>query len=361
MVDPERRLGVRPRQTNRPAHAADDRHARPVAPGVLLIGVEELARVALNSIGDGVGCTDLDGNITFLNDVAENLTGWRREEARGRPMSEVIRIVDATTRLPIPDLTNRVLRSGRIVHLPADSLLLSRDGRESSVEDSTAPLRDAEGVVSGAVIVFRDVSASRAMSAQTLYAAQHDYLTGLPNWLLFDDRLGRAIRTARRTNAGFAVLFLDLDDFKRVNDNLGHEAGDRLLQLVAIRLGECVREVDTVSRQGGDEFIVLLSEPADGVDPATVATRVLATIAGIGEVNGHRLHVTASVGIARYPEHGGDAQTLVRNADKAMYAAKEAGRSRCLVFDALVPDGRNARRRAPRARTRPVTPIRSKA
>ena len=159
----------------------------------------------------------------------------------------------------------------RIVGLTPNCLLVRRDGLETAIEDSASPIHDRAGQVIGAVIVFKDVSEARAMSLQAVYLAQHDFLTDLPNRMLLNDRLTQAIALARRHGHRLAVLFLDLDRFKHVNDSLGHVIGDTLLQSVARRLVTCVRSSDTVSRQGGDEFVVLLSEIEHADDAA--ATR----------------------------------------------------------------------------------------
>ena len=148
----------------------------------------------------------------------------------------------------------------RTVHLPSNCILVRRDGFEIPIEDSVAPIHDREGQATGAVIVFRDVSAARAMALQMTHSAEHDFLTGLPNRMLLNDRISQAIALAPRHMKKVAVLFLDLDGFKHINDSLGHPIGDKLLQSIAKRLVDCVRGSDTVSRQGGDEFVVLLSE-----------------------------------------------------------------------------------------------------
>jgi diguanylate cyclase (GGDEF)-like protein/PAS domain S-box-containing protein len=298
---------------------------------------EEDAQVALNSIGDGVGCTDLEGRITFLNVVAERLTGWSREDAMGRPMEDVIRIVNARTHELIPDLTNRAVHGDKTVHLPPDSVLVSRDGRETPVEDSTAPIHDREGNATGAVIVFRDITAALAAVQEMEHSAHHDFLTGLPNRMLLDDRIKQAISAAPRHDGQVAVLYMDLDGFKQINDSLGHPVGDQLLQAVATGLVECVRASDTVSRQGGDEFVVLLSEAEPTTGPAMIARRMLAAVNGIRELDGHPIDVSTSIGIALYPAHGHDAETLIRNADIAMYQVKENGRSAYLLYDHTMP------------------------
>lgn len=295
---------------------------------------ERAAHIALNSIGDGVGTTDLAGNITFLNAMAERLTGWTSGEAIGRPMSYVIRIVDAMTHEAIPDLTDRAVDGDKTVHLPPNSLLLSRDGREIPVEDSTAPIHDDNGVTTGAVIVFRDVSDARAVLEKVSHMAQHDELTGLPNRTVLNDRITQAIGAAPRHSGQLAVMYLDLDGFKDVNDSLGHPIGDLLLQSVAARLVDCVRSSDTVSRTGGDEFVVLLAEAEQVADAAIIATRMLEAVAEVHLVAEQELHITTSIGVAVFPGDGDDAETLVKNADIAMYRVKEQGRSAFQFFDA---------------------------
>jgi diguanylate cyclase (GGDEF)-like protein/PAS domain S-box-containing protein len=286
---------------------------------------KERAQVTLNSIGDGVACTDISGNITFLNLVAEKMTGSSREEAAGRPMAEVLRIVDATSRETISNPMELAVAKNRTVHLPLNCVLLRRDGFEIPIEDSVSPIHDREGSATGAVIVFRDVSVAQAMALQMAHSAQHDFLTGLPNRMLLNDRVSQAISLAARHMKKVAVLFLDLDGFKHINDSLGHPIGDKLLQSIAKRLVDCGRSSDTVSRQGGDEFVVLLSEVDQSDDAATTARRMLQAIAEPHSIGQHDLHVTASIGLSIYPDDGLDAETLIKNADTAMYQAKENG------------------------------------
>jgi len=293
---------------------------------------KERAQVTLNSIGDAVACTDMSGNLTFLNLVAEKLTGWSWSEAAGRPMAEVFRILDTTNREIIPNPMDLAVRGDRTVHLPANSILVRRDGFEIPIEDSVAPIHDREGQAAGAVIIFRDVSAARALALQMVHSAEHDYLTGLPNRMLLNDRISQAIALAPRHMKHVALLFLDLDGFKHINDSLGHSIGDKLLQSIAKRLVDCVRASDTVSRQGGDEFVVLLSEVEQTEDPAVTARRMLKAVAEAHTIDLHDLHITTSIGVSVYPDDGLDADTLIQNADTAMYQAKENGRQGIQFF-----------------------------
>jgi len=297
-----------------------------------LFVVKERAQVTLNCIGDAVVCTDIEGNITFLNLVAEKMTGWPWEEAVGRPMGEVFRIQDAVTREPSPNPLDVAVLHNRAVHLPSNCILIRRDGFETPIEDSVAPIHDREGKATGAVIVFRDVSAARAMAEQMTHSAQHDFLTGLPNRMLLNDRVNQAIASVARHSKKVAILFLDLDGFKHINDSLGHAIGDKLLRSVAERLVKCVRDSDTVGRLGGDEFVVFLSELDLAESGAICAQKILAAIMARHSIDGHDLHVTTSIGISVYPDDGLDAETLIKNADIAMYQAKENGRQSYRFF-----------------------------
>jgi diguanylate cyclase (GGDEF)-like protein/PAS domain S-box-containing protein len=293
---------------------------------------KERAQVTLNSIGDAVVCTNTLGNITFFNRIAEEMAGWSWKEAAGKPMAEVLRILDATTREAIPDPMQMAVEQNRSMHIPLNCVLIRRDGFETPIEDSVAPIHDREGKATGAVIVFRDVSVARAMGLQMAHSAEHDFLTGLPNRTLLNDRINRAIALAPRHMKKVGVLFLDLDGFKHINDSLGHPTGDKLLQSVAKRLSECVRGADTVSRQGGDEFVVLLSEMARSEDAAITARRMLQVVAEAHSIDQHDLHVTTSIGVSVFPDDGLDAETLIKNADTAMYQAKEHGRQSYQFF-----------------------------
>jgi len=181
--------------------------------------------------------------------------------------------------------------------------------------------------VTGAVIVFHDVSVARAMSLRMSYLAQHDFLTELPNRMLLNDRLTQAIASAHRHRTSLAVLFVDVDNFKHINDTQGHAIGDQLLKSIAQRLVACVRHSDTVSRQGGDEFLVLLSEVGRAKDAAVSADKVLAAVNTPHRIDNDDMHVTVSVGIGVYPEDGTDAETLLKSADTALFHAKAKGRN----------------------------------
>ncbi|MDZ7594687.1 MAG: EAL domain-containing protein [Thiobacillus sp.] len=295
---------------------------------------KERAQVTLNSIGDAVLTTDLSGKVTYLNRVAEAMTGWFCTEALGRPISEVFTILDGTTRLAAENPMLRAMTDNETVGLGTDCVLVRRDGFESAIEDSAAPIHSRDGQVTGAVIVFRDVSESRAMALEMAHLAQHDFLTSLPNRLLLTERFSHAIRMAQRHTKQVGLMFIDLDHFKHINDSLGHAIGDQLLQSVANRLVACVRTTDTVCRQGGDEFVILLAEIGQTQDAAQVAETLRAALAMPHLIDGHVLHVTLSIGISVFPDDGTNVDALMQNADTAMYHAKAGGRDNYQFFRA---------------------------
>jgi diguanylate cyclase (GGDEF)-like protein/PAS domain S-box-containing protein len=272
------------------------------------------------------------GNISYLNVVAEKMTGWTSAEALGRPLSDVFHIIDGATREPAPNPMEFAIHEDKTVKLTPNCILIRRDGSESSIEDSAAPIHDRSGLVTGAVIVFHDVTESRAMTEEMSHLAQHDILTDLPNRLLLKDRISQAIAAARRNNTKVAVLFLDLDGFKDVNDSLGHAVGDTVLQSVAKCLSSCVRSSDTVSRQGGDEFVVLLSEIKHPSDAGITARKILTAVTASHTFEQHDLQLTASIGLSTYPEDGQDAEILLKNADTAMYQGKKKGHNTYQFF-----------------------------
>jgi diguanylate cyclase (GGDEF)-like protein/PAS domain S-box-containing protein len=294
---------------------------------------QERARVTLDSIGDAVISTDLWGRVTYLNAVAERITGWTRSEASGRHVDEVFRAVGGATGEDVRNAMELAVREDTTVGLTPNCTSEQDDGLEANSENSAAPIHNRRGTVTGAVMVFRDMSTARALSNRMSYLAQHDSLTDLPNRGLLNDRLNHAISLAHRRRKKMAVLFLDIDRFKHVNDSLGHEIGDRLLQSIARRLLGCVRRSDTVSRQGGDEFVILLSEVTQAQDAAVTAEKMLQALSATHCINEHELRVTGSVGIVVYPDDGTQADVLLKHADFAMYHAKEQGRNNYQFFE----------------------------
>jgi diguanylate cyclase (GGDEF)-like protein/PAS domain S-box-containing protein len=297
-----------------------------------LLVEQERAQITLESIGDGVITTDMEGKVTYLNPVAERMTGWSSSEALGHTFPEVFRIINGETRQPVANPMESAVRQNATVGLPVNSVLVRRDGLESAIEDSTAPIHDQGGQIMGSVMVFRDVSKARATELKLSHLSQHDSLTGLPNRLLLNDRLHHAIALARRHSNKVAVLFVDVDRFKQINDSLGHAIGDKVLQAVGKRLVAAVRGSDTVSRRGGDEFVIVLSEVRHSRNAEQHAEKIHAVMSPPHAVLQHELRVSVSIGISVFPDDGQDAETLIQCADAAMYHAKESGRNNYKVF-----------------------------
>jgi len=297
---------------------------------------KELAQVTLNCMSDAIASTDTCGNTMFLNLSAQTMTGCSMDDAIGRPIEDIFSIVDGTTHEAVITAFQGGDDCNGLPNFPQNCLLVRRDGSEIPIEHSIAALRGSDGRATGSVIVFRDVSVSRGMAVQMSYAAEHDFLTNLPNRLLLNDRIGQAIALASRNEARVAIMFLDLDGFKHINDSLGHPIGDKLLQLMANRLLGCVRPSDTVSRQGGDEFVIMLAEMVHPASFVSVAGRLLDAVAEVCHIDSNDLHLTASIGVSIYPDDGLDAETLLKNADTAMYQAKEGGRQSYRFFEAAM-------------------------
>jgi diguanylate cyclase (GGDEF)-like protein/PAS domain S-box-containing protein len=288
----------------------------------------ERALITLRSIGDAVVTTDAQMRVQYLNPIAERLMGWTCEQARGESMESVFRIVHEDTRSAAVNPIRECLLSNSIVEVGNRSILIRKtDAQEFYIEHCAAPIRRTTGEIIGAVMVFHDVSEGRAAQNQLLYNAQHDALTGLPNRVLFHRNLESEIDGALASGTKFAVLFLDLDRFKLINDTLGHHVGDQLLVMVGKRLCKTVRDTDTIARMGGDEFTAILPGIDAHDDAQRIANDILAAVGRPFTIAGHEICVTTSIGIAFYPDDGANADELVKNADVAMYQAKDGGRN----------------------------------
>src|SRR5690348_7231040 len=294
---------------------------------------KERAQVTLQSIGDAVISTDADGRIEYINPVAESLTAWSLEEARGRPIGEVLSLVNEITREPIENPLLCVL-GGSEVSSPADhSVLVTRSGHEVAIQESAAPICDRQGRVIGAVIVFHDVTKERRLKRALSYQASHDALTGLINRREFDNRLHAAVLSAQRGEGSYALLYIDLDQFKVVNDTCGHQAGDRLLRDVTGLLQTRVRASDTIARLGGDEFGVLL-EGCTVEQSTRIAEGVRQAIRDYRFVWGATtLSVGASVGVVQITAETESVANVMSAADIACYAAKDEGRNRVHLYE----------------------------
>jgi diguanylate cyclase (GGDEF)-like protein/PAS domain S-box-containing protein len=305
------------------------------------IGLEALRReqeraiATLAAIGDGVIRTDSQGRIDYLNPAAEELTGWSIERARGRQAADVFRLIDEVTREPLPDPVTRCIGECRIIHSTEHALLLGAGDREYSVHDSAAPIHDPAGRPLGVVLVFKDVTELRGMEREMVYLASHDSLTGLINRREFEARLARAIVSARLEQREHALLYLDLDEFKVVNDTCGHLVGDDMLKQVTALLRSRVRRGDALARLGGDEFGVLL-EDCPTLSARQTAEQMRRSVRDFRFCFREQVfEVGASIGLVPIGPDSSDLAQVMSAADAACYVAKERGRNRVHEY---VPD-----------------------
>jgi diguanylate cyclase (GGDEF)-like protein/PAS domain S-box-containing protein len=280
----------------------------------------------LQSIGEGVIATDKSGSITFMNPIAEKLTGWHQEESIAKPLPSILHLIDEESgkliKISIPELLSQKTRN------PVNgNVQIVNYEDKIPIELSATIIKDVKDSVSGLVLVLHDLTERKRYEEKLRYNAIHDHLTELPNRFLFFDRLNMALAHAQRDVHKLAILMLDLDEFKKVNDTWGHNIGDKLLRAVARRLIHMFRKGDTIARLGGDEFVLLLPELPQGEVAKNVAERILHSFNKPFEFDGLKITITASIGISIFPEDGEDADTLTRNADIAMYRAKDEGRN----------------------------------
>lgn len=297
---------------------------------------KERIRLTLKSIGDAVICTNAEGKITYLNPVAVRMTGWSKEVALGQDIDQVAPLYLNNGQLLQPSPLHQALESGQPCGPTRGVVLQGTQGQRYDVEESASPIIDRHGQRTGAVMVLHDMTETLAMTARMARLAQYDALTDLPNRLLLQDRASHALAQARRDGRLLAVVYLDLDGFKQVNDCMGHEAGDQLLVEFAQRLKTTVRESDTVCRQGGDEFVLLLPGLDNEAHIERLAYKILATCHAPflvqGGCAGKGGCIGVSGGVALFPQHGNTFELLARHADEAMYAAKRAGRGRFYLY-----------------------------
>jgi diguanylate cyclase (GGDEF)-like protein/PAS domain S-box-containing protein len=293
----------------------------------------ERAQVTLDAIGDAVASTDFRGQVVYLNKAAERLTGYDQTSATRLPVGDVFRLVNASSGAAVNNPTAESIIDNEKRFAPDNSILVRRDGTKVPVEVSSTPIHDRHGGVVGAVMVARDMTAARELSEKLSRLALYDHLTGLPNRILFADRLDHAISRGLRTGSSFCLLYIDLDNFKTVNDTLGHEAGDRLLCSAAERLQECIRQSDTVSRHGGDEFVALLIDCTEVDAGFPCAFKIVEALSAPYDLDGRQAILSASVGIAVFPTDATEREQLMRAADFAMYRAKCSGRNGFQRYD----------------------------
>lgn len=283
---------------------------------------EQLAAIVESSY-DAIIVKDLDGIITSWNAGAEKIFGYHADEIIGCSISALI----PRDRLQEESRIMSLIKNGEFLdHF--ETVRLRKGNKPIDVSVTISPVRDGAGNIIGASKVARDITQRKEAHERIQHLAHYDTLTGLPNRTLLADRMSVGIAHATRYSHRLALLFVDLDRFKLVNDSLGHEIGDKLLKLVAERMQSSVRQTDTISRLGGDEFIVLLSQIKAPEDAAQVARKIIERLSSLYKIDEHELSLTASIGISIYPDSARDASSLMRNADASMYAAKQAGRNR---------------------------------
>jgi len=293
---------------------------------------KERAQVTLASIADSVITTNVQGRVEYLNPIAEALTGWKLREARGLPLSTVCSMQDEATRQPIADPVARVLRDDATVRVTSNVVLLRRDGMEIAIDQSAAPIRDRLGTITGVVLVLHDVRREREFATQLSYQATHDTLTGLINRREFEHRLDRALASARDEGRHHAMMYLDLDQFKVVNDTCGHAAGDEFMRQISVVLQERLREGDTLARLGGDEFGVLL-ENCQIDNALRIAETLRQAIADFHFiVNQRTFAVGVSIGLVNMADGTLSLTEVLSAGDAACYMAKEKGRNRVQLY-----------------------------
>lgn len=292
----------------------------------------ERLRVTMQSIGDAVITTNTQCEIEYLNPIAESLTGWKLADAQGKPITEVFNIIDEANRERAIDPIHICLSENRIVGLATETLLISKDGTEYGIEDSVAPIRDEHQNVLGAVLVFHDVTEQRKMASEMNYRATHDSLTGLFNRREFEHKLDYSLITTRQSHCEHALLFIDLDQFKIINDTCGHAVGDKLLKSISHIMLSHLRNSDILGRLGGDEFGILLEKCS--LEPALrIAENICKDIDSYRFTHhNQRFSVSASVGLLIFNEKWKSIEHLMQSADTACYTAKESGRNRVHIY-----------------------------
>jgi diguanylate cyclase (GGDEF)-like protein/PAS domain S-box-containing protein len=295
---------------------------------------KERAQVTLGSIGDGVITADLNGDIEYMNSVAEQATGWKLEDARGNPMLKVLKIVDEKTLQSPPDPVETCLTQGASTMLAGQLLLIHRQRNQRlSIEVNASPIRDSSSDITGVVLVFHDVTELRGLARKMSYQATHDSLTGLINRREFENRIKHALDNAHNSDVRHALCYVDLDNFKIVNDTCGHIAGDELLKQLTIKLRMELREADTLARLGGDEFGILLEGCSieHALDPAENIRRIVEEFRFVWDNKAFR--IGASIGLVPITSDSGNLTDVLSAADSACYVAKDQGRNRVHVYE----------------------------
>lgn len=286
----------------------------------------------MDSIGDAVITTDIKGNVKYLNPIAQALTGWNAIEAKGQPFHKIFNIVNEVTRARCENPVKLCLTENRIVALASSTILISRDGTEYGIEDSASPIRGIDGKTEGVVLVFHDVTMQRRMANEISYRATHDALTGLVNRSEFESRLKVIVTESRGASLHNALMYIDLDQFKVVNDTCGHPAGDTLLKEVSHIMQSCIRSSDLLARIGGDEFAVILHK-CNLEKAMLIAKKVCRSVDEFRFIyDDHRFRIGASIGLVMFDKSWTSESGLMQAADSACYEAKRAGRNRVHLY-----------------------------
>ena len=287
-----------------------------------------LFEAALNAVANGIIITDVTSAIEWANPAFTEITGYELSEVLGRNPGEMLNSGKQDSRFY--QGMWQAIRAGRV--WSGELVNRRKDGSLFDEALTISPVTDSDGKIRHFVAVTQDISERKASEERVQHLANHDQLTDLPNRMLLSDRLSQSLAQVRRERGTLALMFLDLDDFKPVNDTLGHDVGDLLLKEVALRLRACApRNSDTVARLGGDEFVILLAQIEKSADAVVVARKVLTALRRTFVIGPHRIDISTSIGIAVYPEHGEEVSRLLKNADTAMYHAKKSGRG-CYRF-----------------------------
>lgn len=293
---------------------------------------KQRAQVTLHAIGDGVITTNAQGQVEHMNPKGEALTGWSLREARGQPLSNVLQLIDEHSGIKLDNLFHLCSERGNRVELEEKVLLVDFSGQESTIRVSASPIRNRGGNLLGVVVAVTDLSETRRLNQQLTYQTNYDPLTELPNRYLLRNRLTQAIAYGNRHSRVFALLLVDLDRFKTINDSLGHAVGDSLLKAVAERLKQDRREEDTVARLGSDEFALILENLSESTAAVSVAEKILLTMEKPFHINDYEFFVSCSIGISAFPKDGESVEMLLKNAEMALHQAKEKGRNTLQLY-----------------------------
>ncbi len=298
-----------------------------------LLAEMDRAQVTLHSIGDGVITTDAEGIVDYMNPIAENLTGWSTQMAVGNPLQKVFHVINEKTRKPIVNAARRCLKANQVINLGEECVLIGKHGQRFAIQHSIAPLKHRNGKILGVVVVFSNVTEARNMAQKIAHQATHDSLTGLVNRREFEKRLGNAINGSKESHTQHCLCYLDLDQFKIVNDTAGHVAGDELLRRLTILFKSKIRSRDTLARYGGDEFGLLLDNcPLERA--YKIANSLLAAVQNFNfKWDGRTFRVGVSIGLVPVTEKTSNTAEIMSQADVACYAAKDLGRNQVHIYE----------------------------